>query len=154
MELELPYAHLVVRSQHDLFRTEPSLQKDQRHQGTADYGNISTIDESPLKQGLLYVGTDDGVISVSRNGGAAWTRVTKFPGVPDQTYVSRVVASRFNEGTVYATLDNHRNNDFKPYVLKSIDYGAKWSPIGGNLPANGSVQVIREDPVEPNLLFA
>jgi hypothetical protein len=64
-----------------------------------------------------------------------------------------VVASRFNEGTVYATLDNHRNNDFKPYVLKSIDYGAKWSPIGGNLPANGSVQVIREDLAEPNLLF-
>jgi len=124
-----------------------------RHQGTADYGNISTIDESPLKQGLLYVGTDDGVISVSRDGGATWNRITKFPGVPDQTYVSRVVASRFNEGTVYATLDNHRNNDFKPYVLKSTDYGAKWSPITGNLPANGSVQVIREDLVEPNLLF-
>ena len=125
-----------------------------RHQGTADYGNISTIDESPLKQGLLYVGTDDGVISVSRNGGAAWTRYIKFPGVPDQTYVSRVVASRFNEAIVYATLDNHRNNDFKPYVLKSIDYGAHWTSIGGNLPANGSVQVIREDLAEPNLLFA
>ncbi len=124
-----------------------------RHQGTADYGNISTIDESPLKQGLLYVGTDDGVISVSRDGGTTWNRITKFPGVPDQTYVSRVVASRFNEGTVYATLDNHRNNDFKPYVLKSTAYGAKWSPIGGNLPANGSVQVLREDLAEPNLLF-
>jgi photosystem II stability/assembly factor-like uncharacterized protein len=124
-----------------------------RHQGTADYGNISTIDESPLKQGLLYVGTDDGVISVSRDGGATWNRIIKFPGVPDQTYVSRVVASRFNEGTVYATLDNHRNNDFKPYVLKSIDYGASWKPITGNLPANGSVQVIREDPVAINLLF-
>ena len=124
-----------------------------RHQGTADYGNISTIDESPMRQGLLYVGSDDGVISVSRDGGTTWTRITKFPGVPDQTYVSRVVASRFNEGTVYATLDNHRNNDFKPYVLKSSDYGAHWTPITGNLPANGSVQVIREDLVEPNLLF-
>jgi photosystem II stability/assembly factor-like uncharacterized protein len=125
-----------------------------RHQGTADYGNISTIDESPLKQGLLYVGTDDGVISASRDGGATWTRYTKFPGVPDQTYVSRVVASRFNEAIVYATLDNHRNNDFKPYVLRSIDYGAHWTSVGGNLPANGSVQVIREDLAEPNLLFA
>jgi hypothetical protein len=93
------------------------------------------------------------VISISRDGGATWNRITKFPGVPDQTYVSRVVASRFNEGTVYATLDNHRNNDFKPYVLKSTDYGAHWTSIGGNLPANGSVQVIREDLVEPNLLF-
>ncbi|MFL5639287.1 MAG: VPS10 domain-containing protein [Gemmatimonadaceae bacterium] len=125
-----------------------------RHQGTADYGNISTIDESPLRQGLLYVGTDDGVVSISRDGGATWNRITKFPGVPDQTYVSRVVASRFNEGTVYATLDNHRNNDFKPYVVKSTDYGAHWTSISGNLPANGSVQVIREDVVEPNLLFA
>jgi photosystem II stability/assembly factor-like uncharacterized protein len=124
-----------------------------RHQGTAPYGNISTIDESPVRQGLLYVGTDDGVISISRDGGATWNRITKFPNVPDQTYVSRVVESRFNEITVYATLDYHRNNDFKPYVLKSTDYGSHWTPITGNLPANGSVQVIREDPVEPNLLF-
>ena len=125
-----------------------------RHQGTADYGNISTIDESPIRQGLLYVGTDDGVISISRDGGATWNRITKFPGVPDETYVSRVVGSRFNEGTVYATMDNHRNSDFKPYVLKSTDYGAHWTQIAGNLPANGSVQVVREDVVEPNLLFA
>ena len=124
-----------------------------RHQGTAEYGNISTIDESPVKQGLLYVGTDDGVISVSRDAGATWNRITKVSGVPEQTYVSRVVASRFNEGTVYATLDNHRNNDFKPYVLKSTDYGAHWTSIADNLPANGSVQVIREDLTEPNLLF-
>ncbi|HEY6089365.1 MAG TPA: hypothetical protein VD771_06205, partial [Gemmatimonadaceae bacterium] len=114
----------------------------------------ATIDESPLKPGLLYVGTDDGVISISRDGGSSWNRVTKFPGVPDETYVSRVVASRFNEGTVYATMDNHRNNDFKPYVLKSTDYGAHWTQIAGNLPASGSVQVVREDLVEPNLLFA
>jgi hypothetical protein len=93
------------------------------------------------------------VISVSRDDGATWTRFTKFPGVPDQTYVSRVVASRFREGLVYATMDNHRNNDFKPYVLKSEDYGAHWSAITGNLPANGSVQVIREGYNEPNLLF-
>ena len=125
-----------------------------RHQGTADYGNISTVDESPIRQGLLYVGTDDGVISVSRDGGATWTKYTKFPDVPDQTYISRVVASRFKEGTVYATLDNHRNNDFRPYVIQSTDYGAHWKSINGSLPANGSVQVIREDPVEPNLLFA
>jgi photosystem II stability/assembly factor-like uncharacterized protein len=124
-----------------------------RHQGTAEYGNISTVDESPIRQGLLYVGTDDGVLSVSRDGGATWNRITKFPNVPDQTYISRVVASRFNEGTVYVTLDNHRNNDFRPYVVKSLDYGVHWSPITGNLPSSGSVQVIREDYIEPNLLF-
>jgi len=124
-----------------------------RHQGTADYGNIATIDESPLRQGLLYVGTDDGVVSVSRDGGATWTRYTRFPGVPDESYVSRVVASKISEGTVYATMDNHRNNDFKPYVLRSTDYGAHWTSISGNLPANGSAQVIREHPRNGNLLF-
>ncbi len=97
-----------------------------RHEGTAPYGNISTLDESPLKKGLLYVGTDDGLVQVSRDGGGTWTKIDKFPGVPDETYVSRVTASPIEEGTVFATFDGHRSNDFKPYVLKSTDYGASW----------------------------
>ncbi|MBA3466189.1 MAG: glycosyl hydrolase [Gemmatimonadaceae bacterium] len=124
-----------------------------RHSGTAEYGNISTIDESAMRRGLIYVGTDDGVISVTRDDGATWQRMQRFPGVPDETYISRVVASRAAEGTVYATLDNHRNNDFKPYVLKSTNYGSSWTSIASNLPAGGSVQVIREHPRNPNLLF-
>ncbi|MEO8576333.1 MAG: glycosyl hydrolase [Gemmatimonadales bacterium] len=124
-----------------------------RHAGTADFGNISTIDESPLKKGLIYVGTDDGLIQVTRDGGATWTKVEKFPGVPDMTYVSRVVASAHNEGTVYATFDGHRSNDFKPYVLRSTDYGKTWTSIASNLPVS-SVQVIREHPRAPSLLFA
>jgi photosystem II stability/assembly factor-like uncharacterized protein len=123
-----------------------------RHAGTADFGNISTIDESPLKKGLLYVGTDDGLIQVTRDGGATWTKIEKFPGVPDMTYVSRVVASARDEGTVYATFDGHRSNDFKPYVLKSTDYGKTWTSIASNLPVS-SVQVIREHPRAPSLLF-
>jgi photosystem II stability/assembly factor-like uncharacterized protein len=123
-----------------------------RHAGTADFGNISTVDESPLRRGLLYVGTDDGLIQVSRDDGATWTKIDKFPGVPDMTYVSRVVASRHNEATVYATLDGHRSNDFKAYVLKSTDYGRTWTAIATNLPAS-SVQVIREHPRLPSLLF-
>jgi photosystem II stability/assembly factor-like uncharacterized protein len=123
-----------------------------RHAGTADFGNISTIDESPLRKGLLYVGTDDGLIQVSRDGGASWTKIDKFPGVPDMTYVSRVVASARDEGTVYATFDGHRSNDFKAYVLKSTDYGKTWQSIASNLPVS-SVQVIREHPRAPNLLF-
>lgn len=123
-----------------------------RHAGTADFGNISTIDESPLRRGLVYVGTDDGVIQVTRDGGATFTRIDKFPGVPDMTYVSRVVASARDEGTVYATFDGHRNNDFKPYVLESRDYGKTWTSITSNLPLS-SVQVIREHPRAANLLF-
>ncbi|HLE57129.1 MAG TPA: glycosyl hydrolase, partial [Rhodothermia bacterium] len=123
-----------------------------RHAGTADFGNISTVDESSLRRGLLYVGTDDGLIQVSRDGGATWTKIDKFPGVPDMTYVSRVVASRHSEATVYATLDGHRSNDFKPYVLKSSDYGKTWTSIAADLPVS-SVQVIREHPRVPSLLF-
>jgi hypothetical protein len=124
-----------------------------RHDGTAPYGNIATIDESPMKQGLLYVGTDDGVVATSRDAGATWTKVEKFPGVPDQTYVSRVEASAQTEGTVYATMDGHRSNDFKPYVLKSTDYGKTWTSIASNLPLDGSAYVIREHPRNANLLF-
>ena len=124
-----------------------------RHEGTALYGNITTVDESPLKKGLLYVGTDDGLIQVSRDGGTAWTKIEKFPGVPDQTYVSRVIASRHQEGTLYATFDGHRSNDFKPYVLKSVDYGATWMSIAANLPSFGSAYVIREHQRNANLVF-
>jgi hypothetical protein len=110
------------------------------------------VDESLLRRGLLYVGTDDGLIQISRDAGATWNRIAKFPGVPDMTYVSRVVASRHDEGTVYAAMDGHRSNDFKPYVLKSTDYGKTWTSIASNLPAS-SVQVIREHPRSPSLLF-
>jgi photosystem II stability/assembly factor-like uncharacterized protein len=122
-----------------------------RHEGTADYGNLATIDESPMRRGVLYTGSDDGVIGISRDGGAAWTKVDKFTGVPDMTYVSRVIASRHNEGTAYATFDGHRSNDFKPYVLKTTDFGRTWTSITGNLP-DGSVYVIREHHRDPNLL--
>src|SRR4051812_42676031 len=124
-----------------------------RHEGTAPYGNISTIDESPLKKGLLYVGTDDGLIQVSRDGGSTWTKIEKFPGVPDETYVSRVAASPIQEGTVFAAFDGHRSNDFKPYVLESTDYGATWKSIASNLPASGAAYVIRQHPRNGSLLF-
>ena len=125
-----------------------------RHEGTAEFGNISTIDESPMRSGLLATGSDDGVVAVTKDGGVTWTRTEKFPAVPETTYVSRVAFSRHNEGTLYATLDGHRSNDFKPYVLRSNDYGRTWTSITGDLPADGSVQVVREHHRERNLLFA
>ncbi|HEV8448535.1 MAG TPA: hypothetical protein VGQ44_17015 [Gemmatimonadaceae bacterium] len=124
-----------------------------RNEGTAEFSNISTIDQSPLKKDLLAVGTDDGLIQVTRDGGKTWTKTDKFPNVPETTFVSRVVWSSAAEGTIYATLDGHRSNDFKPYVVKSTDYGTTWTSITSNLPDGGSVQVIREHPRQPNLLF-
>jgi photosystem II stability/assembly factor-like uncharacterized protein len=124
-----------------------------RHQSTARYGNIATIDESKRRKGLLYVGTDDGVVAISENDGAAWRRIERFTGVPELTYVSRVIASQHADATAYVTLDGHRNNDFKPYVLKTTDMGRTWTNITGNLPEMGSVQVIREHHRNPNVLF-
>jgi photosystem II stability/assembly factor-like uncharacterized protein len=124
-----------------------------RHEGTAEFGNISTIDESRFRAGLLVVGTDDGLVQISRDGGRNWTRIDQLPGVPEMTYVSRVVFSTHHEGTLYVTFDGHRSNDFKPYVLKSTDYGSTFTSIASNLPAEGSVHVIREGPNNPSLLF-
>jgi hypothetical protein len=125
-----------------------------RHDGTSYYGDITTVSESPLKEGLIYVGTDDGNLQVSRDGGKNWKNViSKVPRMPKYTYVTRVVASRFKEGTAYATFDGHRNNDFKAYVFMTTDYGESWKNISFNLPQGGIVNVIREHHRNPNLLF-
>lgn len=125
-----------------------------KNASTSIYGNIVSLAESPLAEGLLYVGTDDGLIQVSEDGGANWRRGESFPGVPDRTYVSRLVASRHDAATVYAAFDNHKMGDFKPYVLKSGDRGRTWASIAGDLPARGTVYAVVEDPKDRNLLFA
>ncbi|MFK7971560.1 MAG: WD40/YVTN/BNR-like repeat-containing protein, partial [Bacteroidia bacterium] len=124
------------------------------HRSTTDYGNIVALDESSLKEGLLYVGTDDGLIQVSENGGDDWRKITSVGAVPGTTYVNMVVASRHNEGTVYAAFNNHKRGDFKPYIYKSTDKGMTWTSISSNLPERGSVYCLAEDHVDPNLLFA
>ncbi len=125
-----------------------------RNDGITFYGDITTISESPLRKGLLYVGTDDGNLQVSRDGGKTWKNVIdKIPRVPNNTYVSRVIASRFNEGTAYATFDGHQNNDFKAHVFLTADYGESWQSISSNLPEGGTVHVIREHHRNPELLF-
>jgi photosystem II stability/assembly factor-like uncharacterized protein len=124
-----------------------------KHQSTALYGNASALAESPKKEGLIYVGTDDGLIQVTENGGAAWRKIETFPGVPEKTYVSRILASQHDANTVYAAFDNHQMSDFAPYLLKSTDAGKNWTSLKSNLPANGPVLAIAEDHVNPNLLF-
>lgn len=125
-----------------------------KNQSTSFFGNIVSLAESPMKEGLLYVGTDDGLVQATQDGGATWTKDDKFPGVPEMTYVSRLAASSHAEGTVYAAFDNHKSEDFKPYLLKSTDYGKTWTSIASNLPENGPVLAFAEDPVDANLLFA
>jgi len=124
-----------------------------KHASTSFYGNVVALAESPKKEGLIYVGTDDGLIQVTENGGASWRKLDKFSGVPAATYVSRIVASQHDANVVYAAFNNHQNSDFAPYLLRSADAGKTWVPIKGNLPANGPVWAIAEDPVNPELLF-
>jgi hypothetical protein len=112
------------------------------------------VSESPIKAGLLYVGTDDGNLQVSRDGGKTWTNaLAKVRGVPKYTYVTRVVASQHDEGSAYATFDGHRNSDFKPYVYRTRNYGESWTNIASNLPVGSIVNVIREHHKNPSLLF-
>jgi photosystem II stability/assembly factor-like uncharacterized protein len=125
-----------------------------KHQSTSFYGNILGLSESPKKEGLIYVGTDDGLVQVTEDGGKNWRKIEKFPGVPDQTYVTRLLASQHETDTVYLAFDNHKNGDFAPYLLKSTDAGKTWTSIKGDLPERGSVMAIAEDHVNPNLLFA
>jgi photosystem II stability/assembly factor-like uncharacterized protein len=124
-----------------------------KHASTALYGNATVLVESPKKEGQLYAGTDDGLIQITEDGGKNWRKLETFPGVPEQTYVSRILPSQHDASVVYASFDNHKNADFAPYLLKSTDNGKTWTAIKGDLPERGNVLAIAEDHVNPALLF-
>jgi photosystem II stability/assembly factor-like uncharacterized protein len=124
-----------------------------RNVSTSFFGNIVAFNESPLAEGLLYVGTDDGLIQVSEDAGKAWRKVDRFPGVPDLTYVSCLTASPHQKDTVYAAFDNHKTGDFRPHLLRSRNRGRSWESISGDLPGRGSVYTLREDPAREGLLY-
>jgi len=126
----------------------------QKNKFTTALSVISALDESPLQEGLLYVGTDDGLVQVSEDGGEKWRRIEKFPGVPHHAYISDVCASQHNTNTLYAAFNNYQTGDFKPYLLKSSDRGRTWTSIAGNLPGRHVVWSIVEDHLNPKLLFA
>ncbi|MBK8304128.1 MAG: hypothetical protein IPK98_12265 [Chloracidobacterium sp.] len=132
----------------------PDKNTRSRHDGVQQFPAITTISESPVNKNVLWAGTDDGNLQVTRDS-VSWKNVSdKVPGLPKGTFVSRVVASRENEGTAYATFDGHRSGDFKVYVYMTSDYGETWRSISSNLPQNnGVVNVIREHPRNPSLLF-
>ena len=123
-----------------------------KDRSTSLYGEIVSMTESPVKENLLYVGTDDGLIQVSEDA-KTWRKVSEFPGIPANTYVSDICASKFDENVVFASFDNILRDDFKPYILKSVDKGKTWVSIANNLPANGTVHSIEQDFVNPDLLF-
>ena len=118
--------------------------------GDIPYHTIYAISESPLRFGLIYVGTDDGKVQLTKDGGKTWAEIMN--GLPYQKWVSSMSASAYDLGTVYMTQNGKRDDDFTPYVWKSADYGKTWTSIAGNIPI-GPVNVIREDPVDRNILY-
>ena len=124
-----------------------------KNDGTSSYGEIISISESPLWHRVIWVGTDDGNIQVSRDGGEKWEEVSgNITGIPSGSYVSRVLSSIRDRGSAYVTFDRHREGDWKPYVYRTEDYGKTWVPLTRGLPS-GSVNVIAEHPDNPDVLF-
>ncbi|HXJ07084.1 MAG TPA: hypothetical protein VNH65_18415 [Candidatus Acidoferrum sp.] len=146
----------VDRNKLPIFGKVPDKNTLSRHDGVEEYPTITTLSESPLKADVLWVGTDDGNLQVTRDGGKTWKNVvSRVPGLPKGTYVSRVVASKYGEGTAYATFDGHRNDDYNVYIFITTDYGENWKAIRNGIPDSaGTVHVVREHPRDANLLFA
>ena len=143
----------IDRNQLEVMGKVWSVDTVAKNVSTSAFGNIVSITESPLVEGLLYAGTDDGLIQVTEDGGQNWRQIDSFPGVPDMAYISDLEASLHDADTVFATIDNHKSGDFKPYVLKSTNRGGSWTSIANNLPDKGTAYTIVQDFEKADLLF-
>ncbi len=151
----------IDRNQLKIMDKVWSMDAVAKNASTSIFGNITALSESPKNENTLYVGTDDGLIQVTENGGTTWTKYNNFASIPvitnnGQTFgplVHYLTASQHNENAVYAAFNNHRNGDFKPYLLKSSNKGKTWTSIAGDLPERGSTYCIVEDHKNPELLF-
>ena len=119
----------------------------------SQHSNITSISESPVQEGLIYVGTDDGLIQVTEDGGENWRKIEQVFGVPEFFFVNDIKADRFDADTVYACVDDHKTGDYAPYLIKSTDRGRTWKSLNGDLPDRHIVWRINQDHEEPNLLF-
>ncbi len=146
----------IERDKQPILGKVPDKDTLSRHDGVQQFPCITSLSESPLRAGLIWVGTDDGNVQVTRDGGKTWTNVVaKIAGVRKGAYVSRVVASPHDEGIAYVAFDNHRSDDYSVYLYMTTNYGDAWTRITTGIPDEaGTVHVIREDPKNRNLLFA
>lgn len=123
--------------------------------GAEHHGTITTVAESPVRPGVIWAGTDDGQVQLTRDGGRSWTSVrNRLSSVPSGTWVARIEASHFEAGTAYVAFDGHREDDFTPWIFRTTDFGATWEPLAAGLPGGHVVHLVREDRRNPDLLFA
>jgi len=154
------YRYTDAGAEWSVISPDLTRQQDRTLSGPVDgyhsYGALFSIAESPLNADVLWAGADDGPIHVTRDGGATWTDVSRnFPeGAPTLGVVAEIEPSRYAEGSAYVAYDLHKRDDERPYLYKTADFGGSWVNVTGDLPDNGSTWVIREDPVNPHLLFA
>lgn len=124
-----------------------------KNRSTSNYGNLTSLTESPLQPGHLAVGSDDGLIHISNDMGENWRNINELPGVPENTYVASLSYSKHHENRLYAVLNNHKMGDFKPYLLKTEDNGKTWQDLTESLPKNGPLYALVEDHEDEDLLF-
>ena len=144
----------IDRNQLEIMDKKWPIDAVMKNKSTTIYGNIVALDESPLAEGVLYIGTDDGLIQVSENGGKSWSKSSKFGKVPSNTYVNLIKASRHSKDEVFAVFNNHKRGDFTPYLYRSQDRGKSWKNVAGNLPESGACYAFEQDSKNPNLWFA
>ena len=143
----------IDRNKLDVMGRVWSVDAVAKNTSTSTYGALIAVDESPLQEGLIYAGTDDGLIHVTSDGGSDWSTVKSFKDVPDMSLIEDIISSFHSADVAYAVIDNHKRGDYKPYVLKTENRGKSWALISSNLPERGTAHTIIEDHVDPKLLF-
>jgi len=144
----------VFRLEQKIMGREWSVDGLWDHGAMSQFSTVTTVSESRLQEGLIYAGTDDGLIQVTEDGGKTWRKIDKVAGVPDSFFVNKVMASKHDKDTVYAAVDSHKTSDFKPYLLMSGDRGKTWTNIAGDMPPRNLVWSVAQDHIKKELLFA
>ena len=143
----------IDRNKLKVFDRVVSIDAVAKNGSTSLYGSIVALSESPIDENLIAIGTDDGLIQITEDGGATWRAIKNIPGAPKQSYVNNVYLSKHDVNVMYAAFNHHKYGDFKPYLFKSNNKGKSWTSISSNLPTKGSVYAIEEDHIDQDLIF-
>ncbi len=152
-ELSGDLTRQIDRNKLKVYDRIVSIDAVAKNGSTSLYGTIVALSESPIDENLIAVGTDDGLIQITEDGGNSWRKIDYIPGAPNQSYVNNVYLSQHDANIIYAAYNHHKYGDFKPYIFKSSDKGKTWRSISNNLPDRGSVYAFEEDHIDSDLIF-